>query len=172
MPLVPFSSLPDSSRVWVFGSAKPLDEAAARTLLETVDTYLAGWRAHGEPLTSGRDWREDRFLTIAVDPRESAASGCSLDALYRMFKQIEPVLGGSLLDGGRVYYRDAEGMVHATDRPGFAALARSGAAGPETSVFDLAITNLGEWRERFEAPAARSWHGALLPVAPQVQTQR
>jgi hypothetical protein len=152
--------------VWVFGTAAPLDEAATRTLLDTVDRYLDGWRAHGDPLTSARDWRDDRFLTIAVDSRESAASGCSLDALYRMFKQLEPSLGGSLLDGSRVYYRDASGTVQATDRPGFAALARSGVVDAHTPVFDLAVTQLGDWRHRFESPAAESWHSALLPQSP------
>jgi len=28
MPLVPFETLPDAARVWVFGSDRPLSEAA------------------------------------------------------------------------------------------------------------------------------------------------
>ena len=50
MPLVLFDSLPDDARVWVFGSAKPLEAQDERTLLKDVDDYLAGWKAHGHPL--------------------------------------------------------------------------------------------------------------------------
>jgi len=76
MPIVPFDSLPDDARIWVFGADRPLDAAAATRLLALVDGYLAQWAAHGTPLTSGRDWRDQRFLTIAVDQRATGASGC------------------------------------------------------------------------------------------------
>jgi hypothetical protein len=170
MPLVAFSTLPDVARVWVFGSSAPLSASAEETLLHAVDDYLAGWRAHGEPLTVGRDWREHRFLTIAVDPTASDASGCSLDALYRLLRDLERELGISLLDGGRVYYRDVDGGVQATDRAGFSVMA-GGVPGGElviteqTPVFNLTVPTLGEWRSRFETVAGDSWHAALLPVA-------
>lgn len=163
MPVVAFSSLPDVSRTWVIGSASPLSSDVERSLLASVDEYLAGWRAHGAPLTVGRDWREHRFLTIAVDPTASDASGCSLDGLFRVFKRIEQSLGTTLLDGGRVYYRDKDGAVQSTDRAGFGGLARSGAVNAETEVFDTSVQTLGEWRERFDTRAGLSWHRALLP---------
>ena len=55
MPLVPFESVPDDARVWVFGSDSPLDPPGARRLLADVDAYLAQWNAHGSPLTCARD---------------------------------------------------------------------------------------------------------------------
>jgi len=67
MPIVPFASLPDSARVWVFASDQPLTGAAADTLLAAVDGFLAAWRAHGLPLRCARDWRDGRFLAIGVD---------------------------------------------------------------------------------------------------------
>ncbi len=165
MPLVEFSSLPDVSRAWVIGSADPLTTDAEAILIAQVDEYLAGWHAHGEPLTVGRDSREHRFLTIAVDPTASDASGCSLDALFRVFKGMEQVLGTTLLDRARVYFRDQTGVVQSTDRPGISELAERGVVTGETPVFDTSVQTLGEWRNRFETPAAQAWQAALLPKA-------
>ncbi|MDQ3673342.1 MAG: ABC transporter ATPase, partial [Gemmatimonadota bacterium] len=83
MPIVEFEDLPDSSRVWVFGSDRRLEEEEAVMLLEEVDRFLAGWKAHGAPLTVGRNWRHDRFLAVAVDQSTAGASGCSIDGLFR-----------------------------------------------------------------------------------------
>ena len=162
MPLVDIDSLPDDARVWVFGSERPLDDASATRLLGVVDQYQSRWAAHGEPLTSARSWRDDRFLTIAVDQRTAGASGCSIDALFRQLQTLERELGVSIVGGGRIFYRDAAGVIQATDRETFAELAASGELGPRTPVFDPTVQTLGDWRRAFERPVAASWHAALL----------
>lgn len=162
MPTVPFTTLPDSARVWVFGSHRPLaDDEAARLIVE-VEEFLARWHAHGTPLYNGYDWRDQRFLTIAVDQSTVGASGCSIDGLYRSLRTLEDSLGTSILEGGLVFYREGESGVAGVSRPEFRSLAAEGRVGPDTSVFDLSVENLGEWRERFEAPASDGWHASLL----------
>lgn len=163
MPRVAFDSLPDSSRVWVFGSEHPITGPAADQLLERVDAYLERWAAHGTPLHSSRDWREHRFLTIAVDQSMAGASGCSIDGLFRILRDLEEVVGTTLLGGGRVYYRGADGSVVSASRDLFATLGATGDVGPETRVFDTTLQTLGEWRERFETKLADSWHARLVP---------
>lgn len=165
MPIVPFDTLPDDARVWVFGADRPLTGAETTRLLEVVDTYLARWAAHGTPLTSARDWRDDRFLTIAVDQRAAGASGCSIDALFHQLQQLERALATSIVGGGRVFYRDGSGTVHSTDRATFTDLAEHGTITAETRVFDPTVTTLGAWRTGFERRAAESWHAALIPRA-------
>jgi hypothetical protein len=164
MPRVEFQQLPDDARVWVFGSVRPLNEAQCARLLAIVDDYLDQWHAHGAPLASSREWTEQHFLTIGVDERAAGASGCSIDALYRTLQQLERELGVSLVGGGRVFYRTRNGEVHAVDREEFFGLAERGAITGTTPVFDTTVTTLGEWRKRFEGPAAESWHGQLLPT--------
>lgn len=161
MPQVPFEQLPDDARLWIFGASDALTAPASDTMLRVVDDYLAGWQAHGEPLTCGRDWREGRFLAIGVDQRTAGASGCSIDALFRLLQQLEPSLGVSLLSGGRVFYRDAVGQVQCVDRATYAARSRLGDIGGDTAVFDTTLTTAGEYRARFERPASSSWHAQL-----------
>ena len=154
MPRVSFESLPDDARVWVFGAARELDALAAERLLGVVDDFLAQWNAHGSPLVCGRDWRDDRFLAIGVDQSTAGASGCSINGLFRALARLEPELGTSLLGGGRVYYRDAEGRVAAATRSAFNELARDGSVGPDTAVFDTSLTSASAWRDAFERPVA------------------
>jgi len=162
MPIVPFDSLPDDARVWVFGADRPLDAAEATRLLGVVDAHLARWAAHGTPLASARDWRDDRFLTIAVDQRTTGASGCSIDALFHQLQQLERALAVSIVGGGRIFWRDTTGAVQSTDRPTFSDLAADGTVTPATAVFDPTVTTLGTWRTAFERRASDSWHADLL----------
>jgi hypothetical protein len=165
MPLVPFDSLSDDSRVWVFAADPALDEDGSARMLALVDGFLSQWVAHGEPLTCGRYWRDGRFLVVGVDQDATAyASGCSIDGLYRKLAEFEKQTGASLLSRDRVFYRDGGGEVRGVSRDEFAELSASGAIGSDTAVYDTSISSLGEWRQRFELPASASWHRALLTV--------
>jgi hypothetical protein len=162
MPLVSIENLPDNSRTWVFGADKTLTATQASTLLAEVDRYLAQWRAHGAPLTVGRDLRDGRFLTVAVDQNTEGASGCSIDGLFRALKALGSQLGASLVTSGLVFYRDKDGSVKSVDREQFSTLAAGGNISGTTRVFDPTVTTLGEWRARFEMNATDSWHAGLM----------
>jgi hypothetical protein len=163
MPLVPFTALPDDSRVWIFGSSRPLDSNEEAKLLSQTDRFLQSWAAHGSPLTCGRDWMESRFLTIAVDQSTAGASGCSIDGLFRTLNVLGTSIGANLVGSGRIFYRDGGGRVAEATRDEFSELASSGAVGPDTAVFDTTVQTLGDWRSRFERRLADSWHAQLLP---------
>jgi hypothetical protein len=164
MPLIAFETLPDEARVWVFAAAEPVMGDREVELLRAVDAYLAQWKAHGMPLTVAREWREHRFLTIGVDTSYEAASGCSIDGLFRVLRELETVLGTTLVGSGNVYFRDGSGAIVTADRETFEALGVRGDVNRETVVFDPSVTTLEDWRARFETTAGASWHGALLPA--------
>jgi len=156
MPIVPFDQLPDSARLWVFGSDRPLVGAPADTLLASVDQFLSEWKAHGVPLKCARDWRHDRFLAVGVDINEENASGCSIDGLFRTLQQLERVTGSRLVGGGRVFYR-TDSNVEAATREEFVSRVKAGGITADTPVFDTSLTEAGDWRTKFEQPATESW---------------
>jgi hypothetical protein len=162
MPVVEIDDLPDDARTWVFGANNTLEAPVSATLLVEVDRFLSQWKAHGSPLTVGRDWKYGRFLTVAVDQSTAGASGCSIDGLFRALKALEPRLGASLVTSGLVFFRDENGTIQSVDRERFTALGAEGKIQPRTRVFDPTVTTLGEWRARFEMDAAKSWHAGLL----------
>jgi len=157
MPIVPFDSLPDSARIWVFASDRDLSGASADTLLAAVDEFLATWRAHGVPLRSARVWRDNRFLAVGVDVTAENASGCSIDGLFKTLQTLQREIGARLVGGGRVFYRDRNGVVETTTREDFSARTKRGEISPATPVFDTGLTDAAAWRTRFEAPAGATW---------------
>jgi hypothetical protein len=161
MPVVNFQELPAEARVWVFASDKPLVGADARQLLSAVDDFLAQWKAHGAPLRSAREWRDDHFLAIGVDPTAEQASGCSIDGLFRGLRTLESALGTALVAGGRVFYRDERGGVAKATRRDVPALFERGALSDATPVFDTSVTDAASYRAAFERPARESWVAAL-----------
>ncbi|HEY9226865.1 MAG TPA: hypothetical protein VIP11_09480 [Gemmatimonadaceae bacterium] len=164
MPIVSFSDLPDSARVWVFASDKPLAGATADTLLASVDRFLSEWRAHGVPLHCAREWRDDRFLAVGVDVNEENASGCSIDGLFRTLQQLEKEIGSRLVGGGRVFYRTASG-IEATPRNEFVERVKRGDIARETLVFDTSLTSAADWRSKFELPADAGWTAGFFATS-------
>ena len=162
MPVTKFEALPDDARVWVFGAAAPVDDIDAAKLLAAVDAYLLQWKAHGHPLTAAREWRDERFLAVGVDQRTEGASGCSIDALFRMLQDLEAAVGSTMVGGGLVFFRGPGDLVCALSREDFEAHARRGGANGQTIVFDMTVTTAGDYRTRFETEASQSWHSALL----------
>lgn len=164
MPIEKFEELRDSSRVWVYGADRDLGEEAEATMLATVDEFLSRWAAHGTPLHSARRWDDARFLTIAVDSSREGASGCSIDGLFRSLKSLEPQIGACLVTSGLVYFRDRADNIRSVTRDEFTELAGKGEIDGDTEVFDLSVTSLLEWKSRFRARAADSWHASLFPA--------
>lgn len=165
MPITNFDTLPDSARVWVYGSEPALNTEQAKGMLEEVDRFLHGWKAHGVPLHSGRNWADNRFLTIGVDQEQEGASGCSIDGLFRTLKSLEASIGGQLVTSGLVYFRARDGSIQAVSREEFTKLSEQGEIDGSSEVFDLTVTQLAEWKARFRSRAADSWHNSLLSSA-------
>lgn len=157
------SSLPDDSRVWVFGSDRALTDGELARIDSLLGEFLSGWAAHGAPLRTGHDVVERRFVVVAVDERAAGASGCSIDALSRHIGDIERSLGVDLRDGARVWYRSGDDIA-CCDRAEFRARAAKGEITADTPVFDPTISDLGALRgDGLERPAGASWHRRLLP---------
>jgi len=161
--LTSFEELPDNSRVWVYGVDRQLEGAAESVLLREVDNYLTDWTAHGVPLAAARQWRDSRFLTVAVDQSRAGASGCSIDGLFRTLKALEGSIGAAVVTSGLVFFRGNDGTIRSVTRDEFSDLGAAGEVDGETEVFDPSVTSLGEWRARFSSHASDSWHGSLLP---------
>jgi hypothetical protein len=162
--VVSFDSLPADARVWVFAADRPLDADERGRLLALVDGFLHQWKAHGVPLSAGRDWRYDRFLLIGVDESAAGASGCSIDAMVHQLAGLERALGVELLDHGPVLFRQHD-RIERLPRPAFNDLARRGDVSSDTIVFNNTVTRLADVREgRWETPAGASWHASAFKL--------
>ncbi len=166
MPMVPFNSLPDTARLWVFAVSRELDEREQTQLFAEVDAFLDTWAAHSTPLTAGREFRYDRFLLVAVDEAAAGVSGCSVDALIRRLRELEQRLDIVMLDNGPVHYRD-DGHIARVTRRQLPDLVEQRKLTADTIVFDNTAPTVGAVRAgRWEAPARETWVGRLMAAAP------
>ena len=157
MPQTAIENLPDDARVWVFGVSPALDEQQGAKMLQRIDSFLAQWSAHNNPITSSRDLIEGSFLVIGVD-RDAETSGCSIDRMFGTLKQLESELGVQILDPNRVFFRHGDGRVDAMSRADF-----RDRGDAHTIVFDTIVERLGDVRSgRWEKRAEQSWHRQLL----------
>jgi len=160
MPRVDISQLPDASRIWIFGISPALDERKSSHLFSAVDRFLDAWSAHGQPIVSGRELLHGSFLVIGVD-KQSETSGCSIDRMFGLLRQLERDLEIAVLDPDRIFCRDASGAITAISRRDFSERGRA-----ETIVFDILAERIGRIRGgEWEKPAQSSWHKALLSKA-------
>ena len=157
MPIVEFDALPPDARVWVFSADSALSEPSVHMLISEIDSFLESWKAHGHPLRAARDFRDQRFLAIGVDQSTEGASGCSIDGLFRTLQGLQRRIDANLLQGGRVFWRDADGSIRGGTRAEFAHSATG-----DTRVFDTTVTTAAGWRDDFERAASDSWHGEIL----------
>ena len=163
MNIAALDDFPDTARVWVFGAERELTRAEARVLFDAVDVFLEGWAAHGVPLRAARAWCHERFLVVAVDIASAPPSGCSVDALVTVLRNLERTLDVGLLGNEAVWYRDSGGDIRRASRRRFRALATQGEVVPDSVVFDNSITALGEMRAGgWEGPARDRWHAAFF----------
>jgi hypothetical protein len=171
MPRIPFDRLPDDGRLWIFPASRSLSEEEKAELLRRVDAFLDDWAAHGTPLTAGRNWREESFLLLGVDESSAPPSGCSIDAMARILKELGAEWGMSFLDQAPVWFRDG-GEIRRVNRGEFKRMAERGEVDLETIVFDNSITRVSHLRSgEWERPAAVSWHRRAFFPAVQIGGQ-
>ncbi|MDA0312688.1 MAG: hypothetical protein O2992_11300 [Gemmatimonadetes bacterium] len=159
MPRVSFDELPGHGQLWVFPATSELSDEQSARFMEAVDGFLDVWAAHGVPLTSARELRDNRFVLIGVDLDAEAPSGCSIDALVNQLKGLGSELGVSLIDHSPVWFRDGD-EIHSVGRSEFRRLAGEESVAPDTTVFDTTLTRIASLRAGLlERPASETWHG-------------
>jgi len=158
------ADLPDAARLWAFGADRQIREEEHDRLIETTRSFVERWAAHGEALAAAFELLHGRFLLVAVDENQGAASGCSIDALVGHVRELERELDVTLVDASPIWFRDGTG-IRSVGRAEFRALAESGEVDGRTPVFDLTVQRVGELRAGgWELPAGDSWHARLLPA--------
>lgn len=159
--LVPFETLPDSSRVWIYQSNRPFTEEELQEIEQKLETFLKQWTAHGSNLQASYDIKYRRFITIALDQQLQAATGCSIDASVNFIQQLEKEYNVDLLDKMNVTYKQGEHIAYKplTD---FRKMAKDRAVSPNTIVFNNLVNNKAEYLSDWEVPASESWHNRFL----------
>ena len=159
--LVPFESLADSSRVWIYQANRSFTEEEIQEISNKLDVFIEKWTAHGADLKASYEIKYKRFITIALDQQLNAASGCSIDASVQFIQQLEKEYNVDLLDKMNVSYKQGEFIAYKslTD---FRKMAKQKAVSSNTIVFNNLVNNKAEYLSDWEVPASESWHKRFM----------
>jgi len=159
---VPFQSLPDYSRIWIYQSNKKLDTQALAILSETLKTFTENWTVHGQPMHASFDIRFDRFVILAANEGINAASGCSIDSSVRTLKEIGHVLQLDFFDRSEVAFKDGADVLTLNIGTLKSSLSNGDWNG-DTLMFHNLIAEKSQLEKGWLIPAKASWLKRYLP---------
>ena len=158
--------LDDSARVWVHVASRKMTLDEAHIVQAHLDEFVAGWQAHGAPLTAQALVVHGWMVLLAVDERPQPATGCSIDASVSALKQVAnlhpSMVDLDLFDRMAVLHRSsAETPWKRTTLSTFWAQRKAGLVGDAEQVFDTTVCTLGALKTRGVVPMGTSWHAEM-----------
>ena len=144
--------MPDHSRVWVYQANRPFSASETQAIENYLAPALTQWAAHGAGLNASFEIRFQQVIVIAVDETVNAASGCSIDASTRWFKEMGAELGIDFFDRSTaIVDGDEVTLIPLT------ALKNNPTLTPVTNVIPLQTESLGAYRSGWLQRADTTW---------------
>lgn len=152
---VPFDSLEDYARVWIYQSDRKLTEAEKNTISGKLSAFTEQWKAHGNPMKTSFKIFHDQFIVLAADENFEQASGCSIDGAVRTMQQIDREFELNLFDRTKVaFFKDQIVVIGQHD------LLKSREQGiwqQDTLIFNNVVSTKGELNTNWIVPASKTW---------------
>jgi hypothetical protein len=80
-------------RVWVFIGARPLDATESQWANEQLTSFTQTWQTHGKAMNATGFVFEKYALVIVANEEGVQASGCSMDKINHLVRQMGSELG-------------------------------------------------------------------------------
>lgn len=158
---VPFETLPEESRIWIYQSNRKFSEEEVTEIEASLQAFLENWAAHGAGLEASYQIKYNRFIVIAINQEVQAATGCSIDSSVQFIQALEQKFGVDLLDKMNVTFKLGEHIAYKT-LIDFKKMAKEKAVSANTIVFNNLVNTVGEWQDYWEVPAGESWHSRFF----------
>ena len=159
--LVPFDTLPEESRVWIYQANRSFTEQELEEIQTKLDVFIEHWTAHGSDLQAGYVIKYKRFIILALNQNLNKATGCSIDASVRFIQQLEADYKVDLMDKMNVSYKQGEFIAYKSLLD-FKQMAKEKAVSKNTIVFNNLVANIAEFHDNWEVPASESWHSRFI----------
>jgi hypothetical protein len=152
---VPFDTLENTARVWIYQSSRKFTETEKHTISESLLAFTDSWAAHGNPLKTSFSIFYDQFIVLAADESFNEASGCSIDGSVRVMKQIDNEHQLHLFDRTNVAFK--KDLIEVINLSNLSKALGEGAWQSDTLVFNNTLTTKGELEKAWILPANQTW---------------
>ena len=148
-------------RVIIYPASRSFSPKESKVITEKLYDFLATWAAHGKPLSSSFKIEKNQFIVVCVDEDVEAASGCSIDALGGVLKEIEAEFELGLFDRMKATFVE-NGEVKTLKLQDFRKGLKNGEISTEIDVYDFSKNTYVAYLSDFLLPLRRSWAGIYL----------
>lgn len=143
-------------RVIVYPASRPFTAKESKIIAEKLYDFLGTWAAHGKALTSSFKIEKNQFIIICVDEDLEAASGCSIDSLGAVIKNIEEEFQLGFFDRMKASFVE-EGEVKTLKLQEFRSGLKDGSISQNIQVFDFSKNTYLSLMQEFLLPLDKSW---------------
>lgn len=148
-------------RVIIYPASRPFTPKESKVITEKLYDFLATWAAHGKPLESSFKIETNQFIIICVDEEKEPASGCSIDALGGVMKEIDQEFQLGLFDRMKASFVE-NGELKTMKLQDFRKGLKEGEISKDIEVFDFSKNTYVAFLSDFLLPLKRSWAGIYV----------
>lgn len=159
--LTALSSLPSSSRAWIYQADRELSPVDEQKISSELSFFCQQWAAHGAPLASNFEIRNHRFVILLVDEGPQAASGCSIDGSVRVIKNLQQQLGVDFFDRTLVPF-DVNGRVEIIPLNRLSKAFADGRLTSQSVTYNMLASTKAELDDCWRLPVESSWLAKYL----------
>lgn len=148
-------------RVIIFPASRPFSPKESKIITEKLYDFLATWAAHGKPLSSSFKIERNQFIVICVDEEKEAASGCSIDALGTVMREMDSEFELGLFDRMKASFIE-NGETKTMKLQEFRKGLKEKTISSDIEVFDFSKNSYVAFLSDFLLPLKRSWAGIYV----------
>ncbi|AZB21452.1 hypothetical protein EG338_04625 [Kaistella haifensis] len=148
-------------RVIIFPASRPFSPKESKIITEKLYDFLATWAAHGKPLSSSFKIERNQFIVICVDEEKEAASGCSIDALGTVMREMDSEFELGLFDRMKASFIE-NGETKTMKLQEFRKGLKEKTISTDIEVFDFSKNSYVAFLSDFLLPLKRSWAGIYV----------
>lgn len=150
--------------IWIYSFKNILTDHQLSIVNKYLVHFIKQWNTHGESVTGFYKILRKKFVAVYIET-DQTVSGCSIDSVVKVFKELRDNHGLDALDFNLVHFKDGN-TVKSVSREIFSELVSQGKITDQTIVFDTALQNKSDFfNSRFEIPFEVSWHKKLFKTA-------
>lgn len=148
-------------RVIIYPASRPFVAKESKAITEKLFDFLSTWQAHGKALSSSFKIEKNQFIIITVDEDVEPASGCSMDTLNGIMREIDAEYNLGLFDRMKACYVE-NGEIKTMKLQDFRTLLKNGEISHDIEVFDFSKSTYVSFLSDFLLPLKRSWAGVYV----------
>lgn len=153
-------NLANDSKIWIFQANRKFSTEEKETIISKLKKFMIDWNAHGAALLADFELPYDQFIVVGVDENQAMASGCSIDKLTKIIRELDEQYNFEFLNRMLVAYEDNNEIL-IEKLPTFKKNVKEGLI-KNVNVFNNGISNLADYNSAWVLPIEESWAKTLL----------